>query len=97
MQNARWSDSNRHRSYNKIAHLLSRSNAKETWCNLLNNLNDDQCDIMTVESPFGKTTLFCIQKNESVVNEQVNPDFCWPARTKQKGLFDISTIKYMVH
>lgn len=82
-----------------MAHLLSRSNAKETLCNLLNNLSDYQCDIMIVESPFGKMTLFYIQKNESVQIKQVNPQT--PAvlqrLTKQKGPSDISTLKYMVH
>lgn len=40
-----------------MACLLSRSNAKELQCNFLNNLNDDQCDNMTMKSPFGKANI----------------------------------------
>lgn len=47
--------------------LLSRSNVEKLWCSFLNNLNDDQRGITTVKFPFGKATLFYIQKNESVV------------------------------
>jgi len=53
-----------------MVYLLSRSNAEELHCNFLNNLNYDKCDIMTTKSPFGKATLFYIQKNESVVIQQ---------------------------
>lgn len=83
----------------KMPHLLCRSNAKETLCNFLNNLNYDQCDIMTVESPFGKTILLYIQENESVVIKQLNPQTSVDPQklTKQKGPSDISTIKYMAH
>lgn len=53
-----------------MVYLLSGSNAKESRCNFLNNLNEDQRDIMIMKSPFRKATLFYIQKNESVVIEQ---------------------------
>lgn len=53
---------------------------------------------MTVEFPFGKRTLFYTQKNESVVIKQLNPQTSVDLQrlTKQKGPFDIPTIKYTV-